>query len=54
MERQIAGQRVDGRSGERRDPRARLLQLVDQGLHIIGLTGIPHRQMQGRECSIKD
>ena len=30
-------------------PRDRLLHLVDQGLHIPGITGIPHRQMQGKD-----
>ncbi len=49
MERQIAGQRVDGRSGVRREPRNRLLHLVDQGLPIAAITGIPHRQMQAND-----
>ena len=38
IERQIAGQRVDGRGGARRDPGDRLLHFVDQGLHIAGIT----------------
>ena len=49
IERQIARQRVDGRGGARRDPGDRLLHFVDQGLHITGVTGIPHGQMQGKD-----
>src|SRR5215211_5355960 len=49
IERQIAGQRVDGRSGGRRHMSDRLLHLGDQGLHITGVTGITHGQMQGKD-----
>jgi hypothetical protein len=49
IERQIAGQRVDGRSGGCRNLRDRLLHLGDQGLHITGVTGIPYGQMQGKD-----
>ena len=49
IERQIAGQRVDGRGGARPDPGDRLLHLVDQGLHIAGITRIAHGQMQGKD-----
>ena len=51
IERQIASQRADGRDGTRRDSGARLLHVVDQGLHIAGVTGISHRQMHSKdEC----
>jgi hypothetical protein len=49
MECHIAGPRVDGRSGVRGDPRNGLRPPVNQGLHIPGITGIPHRQMQGND-----
>jgi hypothetical protein len=49
IERQIAGQRVDGRGGARPDPGDRLLHLVDQGLHITGITRMAHGQMQGND-----
>ena len=49
IERQIARQRVDGRGGARPDPGDRLLHLVDQGLHITGITRIAHGQMQGKD-----
>ena len=49
IERQIAGQRVDGRGGARPDPGHRLLHLVDQGLHIAGIARIAHGQMPGKD-----
>ena len=49
IERQIAGQRRDGRDGARPDPGDGLCHLVDQGLHIAGITGMAHRQMQGND-----
>ena len=49
IECQIAGQRVDGRSGGRRDPSNRLLHVVDQRLHITGIAGIPDGQMQAKD-----
>jgi hypothetical protein len=49
IECQIAGQRADGRPGGRRDPSNRLLHFVDQRLHITGIAGIPHGQMQAKD-----
>ena len=40
---------MDSRDGARPDPSDRLLHLVDQGLHITGITGIAHGQMQGKD-----
>ena len=47
IERQIAGQRVDGRGGARPDPGHRLLHLVEHGLHRAGITRMAHGQMPG-------
>jgi hypothetical protein len=49
MERQIARERMDGRGGARPDSGDRLLYVVDQGLHVPGITRIPHGQMQGKD-----
>ena len=49
IQRQIAGQRVDSRDGARPDPSDRLLHLVDQGLHITGITGMAHGQLQRKD-----
>jgi hypothetical protein len=49
IDRQIAGQRVDGRGGARPDPGHRLLYFVDQGLHIAGITRIARGQMPGKD-----
>jgi hypothetical protein len=49
IERQIAGQRVEGGSGGRCHSGNGPLHVVDQGLHIAGVTGIPHRQMQAKD-----
>src|SRR5918992_1190810 len=49
IQRHIASQRVDGRGGARPDPGDRLLYCVDQGLHVTGITRIPHGQMQGKD-----
>ena len=49
IERQIAGQRVEGGSGVRRDPTDRLLHVVDQGLHVAGVTGVSHGHMQAKD-----
>ena len=46
---QIASQRVDSRGGARPDPGDRLLHMVDQGLHVTGITRIAHRQMEGKD-----
>jgi hypothetical protein len=46
---QIAGQGTDSGCWIRRDPRNRLLHLIDQGLHIAGITRIPHGQMQAKD-----
>ena len=40
---------MDSRGGVRRDPGDRLLHFVDQGLHVTGITRIPHGQMQGKD-----
>ena len=49
IERQIAGQRVDGRGRARRDPGDGVLHFVKQGLHRPDVTGIAHGQMQGKD-----
>jgi hypothetical protein len=49
IQRQIPGQRVDGRRGACPDPGHRLLHLVDQRLHISDIARIPHGQMQGKD-----
>ena len=48
IERQIARERMDDRAGTRPDPGDCLFHLVAQGLHIAGITGMAHRQMQGK------
>jgi hypothetical protein len=49
IEREIARERVDDRGGARRNPGDGVLHFVNQGLHILDVTGIPHGQMQGKD-----
>src|SRR6266516_1139193 len=49
IERQIAGQRVDGRGGARPDSGDGLLHVGHQGLYITGITRIPQGQMQRKD-----
>ena len=49
IERQIAGQRVDGRGGARPDSGDGLLHVVHQGLYRTRITRIPQGQMQGND-----
>ena len=49
IERQITRERVEGRDGARPGPSDRLLHLVDQGLHVPGITRMAHGQVQGND-----
>ena len=46
---QIPGQRVDGQRGAAGDLAQGVLHFVDQGHHIAGVRGIPHRQRKGED-----
>ena len=51
MARHIAGQRADGRSGDRRHSGHGLLPVVDPGLPRAGVTGMADGQMQAKDTA---
>jgi hypothetical protein len=49
IEPQIASQRVDGRGRARRNPGDGVLHFVNQGRHILDVTGMSHGQVQCKD-----